>query len=65
MRHMADEAEWFVARVERPLGPVLEWPVLEWPGVDQGDHGDYPFGDGGATAYVHGGQSVLTEPRAS
>ena len=57
---MADEAEGFVARVERPLGQVFGSPE-----VNEGEDGDYPFGDGGATAYVHGGQSVMAEPRAS
>ena len=59
---MADEAEWFVACVERQLGQVFESPE-----VNQGEDGDgdHPFGDGGAPAYVHGGQTVLADPQAN
>jgi hypothetical protein len=70
---VADEAEWFVAFVERLLQQVFGSPE-----VNQDEDGDYPFGDGGATAYVgmasdigdmfavvRGGDSVLAEPQAS
>lgn len=60
LKHMADEAKWFVACVERSLGQGFESPE-----VDPGEDGDYPFGDGGATAYVHGGESVLAAARTS
>jgi hypothetical protein len=59
---MADEAEWFVARVEREWGHVSESESRE---VDQGEDGDQAVGEGGATASVHCRQSVLAEPWAS
>jgi len=44
---MADEAEWFVAFVERCLQQA--WDSSE---VVQDDDGDYAFSDGSTTAYV-------------
>ena len=44
---MAGAADWFVAFVERSLQQVWDSPEIV-----QDDDGDYPFGDGGATAYV-------------
>lgn len=61
---MADEAEWFGARVEGSSGQGFESPE-GGQGEDGDGGGDYPSGDGGVTAYPYGGRSVLAEPRAS
>jgi hypothetical protein len=51
--HMADQADWFRAFVERSMQEVLESPEVE-PDED----GDYPFTDGSSMTYV----SVDPEP---